>query len=42
LAIPVIGLGLLTQELAANVSLTLFAGLILAGVASTAILLRRA
>lgn len=42
LAIPVIGLGLLTQELAANVSLTLFGGLLLAGVAGTATLVRRA
>lgn len=41
LAIPVIGLGLLTQELAANVSLTLFAGLILTGLAGTAALVRR-
>ncbi|MBO9534135.1 MAG: MFS transporter [Solirubrobacteraceae bacterium] len=41
LAIPVIGLGLLTQELAADWSLTLFAALIIGGVALTASLVRR-
>ncbi|MEH3054325.1 MAG: hypothetical protein PGN13_10015 [Patulibacter minatonensis] len=42
LALPVIGLGLLTQELAADVSLTLFATLIVLGLAATAALIRRA
>lgn len=36
LTIPVIGLGLLTQELAADVSLTIFALLLMAGVLATA------
>lgn len=37
LTIPVIGLGLLTQELAADVSLTVFAVLLMAGVVATAV-----
>lgn len=41
ITIPVIGLGLITQELAANVSLTLFAALIIGGVALTTGLIRR-
>ncbi|MBJ7472187.1 MAG: MFS transporter, partial [Solirubrobacteraceae bacterium] len=36
LTVPVIGLGLLTQELAANASLTVFAVLLMVGVAATA------
>ncbi len=35
LTLPVIGLGLLTQELAADVSLTIFAALLMLGVAAT-------
>lgn len=42
LAIPVIGLGILTQELAADVSLTLFAGVLMVGVLATTSLLRGA
>jgi MFS family permease len=39
LAVPVVGLGLLTQELAADLSLTIFAAVLIAGVAVTSSLL---